>query len=202
MGFWTDANFEPKMAYRWGVELSLPAAPISGSDTAYNNLAEGIPGFFAKTVTKPAISYSVKEYSIINRKIKYPGNVSWEPITITYIDTIDGKVTKFINNYFNEFMSIYLENSKNLRGSANFGTDNKSGFDYMSTPNKDNISMLNVVITHYNADGEIGAPIIERWTLTNAFIRKYSSSQLDYGSDNLLEYTLEIEYDWAYLEQD
>lgn len=208
MTFWTNSNFEPKMAYRWGITLDIPS--VTGiTDQAYKNLAEGIPSFYAKSVTKPAITYNTKEYSIINRKLKYPGNISWEPITITFIDTVDGKLIKFINNYFNGFSDIYTE--KVWFGGVDIGTTNKSGFDYISTSNKTTLNELRITIMQYTADGEERPPtgsdgiskgFVEKWMLTNAFVRKFSSSPLDYSNDNLSEYTLEIDYDWAYLEQD
>jgi hypothetical protein len=42
----------------------------------------------------------------------------------------------------------------------------------------------------------------EAWTLNNAFISEVKYGSLDYGSEDLTEYTLTIKYDWATYNED
>jgi len=43
---------------------------------------------------------------------------------------------------------------------------------------------------------------IEKWSLHNPIITSLSWGDLDYGDDNLVEYTLEVSYDWAEFSKD
>ena len=46
-------------------------------------------------------------------------------------------------------------------------------------------------------DGGPNATVIEEWTIVNPIITNISWGDLDYGSDDLVECTLDIKYDWA-----
>jgi len=46
------------------------------------------------------------------------------------------------------------------------------------------------------------AKVIEEWEIINPIITNISWGDLDYGSDELVECTLDIKYDWAELNQD
>ena len=39
-----------------------------------------------KSVGKPKVSFETKEFRLINHKFNYPGNATWEPITIKFVD--------------------------------------------------------------------------------------------------------------------
>ncbi len=46
-------------------------------------------GFFlpnVKSITKPKIDFEVKDYQLLNHKFHYPGNGTWQPITIKFVD--------------------------------------------------------------------------------------------------------------------
>ena len=53
-----------------------------------------------------------------------------------------------------------------------------------------------VTIVQYNALGEA----IETWTLWNAFVTEAKFGDLEYGSDDLLQLDLTLQYDWARIE--
>lgn len=207
MAFWTDSSFEPKMNYRWRVELSVPSIDqgLTSLPESVKHLKEGIPSFFAKSVAKPSFSISTKEYKLINRTQIFPGNIVWDPISIVLIDTTDSIVTKFVNDYFNE----PLDNDNGGGSGTDIGTTNKTGFDDISTTNKTSLNRLKIKIYHLDSEGrgndtdaEGKYSRIEIWELTNPIIKKFSSSQLSYENGGLSEYTLEIMYDWAFLEKD
>jgi len=41
---------------------------------------------------------------------------------------------------------------------------------------------------------------LETWTLNNAWIKELTFGDLDYGSDDILEMTMKLRYDWASFE--
>ena len=66
-----------------------------------------------------------------------------------------------------------------LTGKADFGGANKEE--------------QNVMIFQLTPDGDIN----EVWTLVNPIIKSVKFGDLAYDSDEPVEYTLEVEYDWA-----
>ena len=46
-----------------------------------------------------------------------------------------------------------------------------------------------------------GSTAVERWELKNAFLSKVTYGDLDYGSEDLSQITIEITYDWAELRE-
>ena len=162
MTFWNVAgkdSIEPKRNYRFRL-----------------NDSEGTYWWWAKTTDKPSFDVSSNEYQLINHKFKYPGIVTWKPISITVVDVED-----IINLLYTEL--------------ENFGYLNPSG-QVMKGLTKNHEGMLKSVVIQQLDD--LGNQL-ETWTLYGAFIASLSMSKLDYSSDDLSEITIEIAYDYAEL---
>jgi hypothetical protein len=159
MSFWTENSLEPKRNYRFKLK--------DGNETAW---------WWAKSVDKPSFDVSSNEYQLINHKFKYPGIVTWKPISITVVDVGDT-----INN-------LYLELTKMGYSTPNSSTAMKG----MSKDN--NTSLRRMRIEQLNG---LNGEIIEEWLIHGAFITSLSMSKLDYSSDDLSEITIEISYDFA-----
>ena len=73
-----------------------------------------------------------------------------------------------------------------------------NGFHRLSISKKKfvNGNLGTIQVQALNADGVIA----ETWTLNNAWISKVSHDDLDYASEDLLNISLTIVYDWADLE--
>ena len=82
-----------------------------------------------------------------------------------------------------------------------------------SAPNANNrtirIQQIDFGITGLNNDVSSAtqnfipdAATIEQWELINPIITNISWGDLDYSSDNFVEYTLDIKYDWAEFKND
>ena len=69
MSFWTDSKIQIKQKSRFVV--------IVGGDFNLPNV---------KSVSKPSLSISNKEFKLLNHTFKYPSTVKWNSITITFID--------------------------------------------------------------------------------------------------------------------
>ncbi len=74
MAFWTQSSVNPKLKSRFIVKI--------GEMQLLN----------VKSVTKPTFTIDTKTYTLINHKFKYPGLPNWEPITITFVDSVMGGV--------------------------------------------------------------------------------------------------------------
>lgn len=158
----------------------------------------------AKSVSKPKVSIEAKEYRMINHFYSYPGIAKWDPITITLVD---------IGNFDQIFED--LDDASGLTSTAaalwemllasgystpsgDTGTSQRA--KSISSPEKastiDNSFGKTLEIHQINSNGNT----IEEWILYNPIITKISWGDLDYGDDNLVEYSLDVKYDWAVFE--
>lgn len=168
MSFWTNAGFEPKQDFKWQITIRTASGDL--------------PFFYAKSVKKPSFSVNMKTYKLVNREIKQPQNLTWEPIDIVLVDSIDSRVTNTIKSYLQQL-----------------------DYTNISTPSLTNTTTTKLGSTSFLTEVTIqqieskGTPV-ETWTLFNPQISKFGTSELSYDSDSISTYTLTIEYDWATLE--
>ena len=88
MPFWSE-NFgensslnDPKRNFRFSVEFQGIQAAQGGAKLWY-----------AKSATKPSFSINAAEHKYLNHTFYYPGNVTWETITVTMVDPVDPDLT-------------------------------------------------------------------------------------------------------------
>jgi len=69
MSWWTNPNLQPKTKSKFVV--------VFGGTFYLPNV---------KSLNKPKIDFDTKEYRLLNHKFNYPGNGTWQPITIKFVD--------------------------------------------------------------------------------------------------------------------
>ena len=69
MSWWTNPNLQPKTKSKFVV--------VFGGSFYLPNV---------KSLNKPKIDFDTKEYRLLNHKFNYPGNGTWQPITIKFVD--------------------------------------------------------------------------------------------------------------------
>jgi hypothetical protein len=171
--FWNDVRTEPKRRFRFELKFSS------------RTLGQGaIPVWTIKTASKPKANVSTIEHQYIDHTFKYPGRVTWDPISITLVDPVDPDLSY-------AFLDVL----------------GASGYKFPTTASKSKLSLSkkafaeqigSVFIDQIDENGEI----IERWELINPFITSVDfGGSLDYSSDDMNEVTVEVTYDWARLTQ-
>ncbi len=209
MSFWTSPNLHPKTKSRFIVSF--------GTGFFLPNV---------KSVTKPSVEVATKEYRLMNHYFNYPGLVRWQPIKITFVD-MNGAGGQFDTSQMLYEMlnnSGYAPPTKdehpigkvsdtntpittpekastiaNSFGDGLWSTTNRNPMQ----PNSDNRTIRIQQIDFGPAIGvemepsKIQAKVIEEWEIINPIITNISWGDLDYGSDDLVECTLDIKYDWA-----
>ena len=161
MTFWTEASLEPKRNFRFKL--------LDGDQSTW---------WWAKSVDKPSFDVSNNEYQLINHKFKYPGIVTWKPISLTVADIGD-----VINLLVDELRELGYMDPNSKTPMVGIAKENKGFIEGLS-------------IQQLNADGEP----IETWTIQGAFMTSLSFSKLDYGNDDITEITIEVAYDYATFE--
>ena len=177
MPFWSE-NFgensglnDPKRNFRFTVEFQGIASAQGGAKLWY-----------AKSATKPSFAINAAEHKYLNHTFYYPGNVTWNDITVTMVDPTDPDMAATL--------SAIIEGSgyKPPTDSEDRASISKA---------KSASSLGTVIITQLDSEGNP----LETWTLWNSFLTevKYGDS-LEYGNDDLTELSVTIKYDWARLE--
>ena len=69
MSWWTNPNLQPKTKSKFVV--------VFGGSFYLPNV---------KSLNKPKVEFDTKEYRLLNHKFNYPGNATWQPITIKFVD--------------------------------------------------------------------------------------------------------------------
>ena len=186
MAFWTDAKLEPKRQNRWVVQF----------DGIYNGNM-----FFATKVGRPSIEVSNKEHKYLNHTFNYPGRATWKPITLTMVDTAGGGPDRGINT-MESLLKILRDSGYVVPGNeAKLNTIAKNkAIDSLSSgggtrggTGAAGARANGVVLTMVDADGNT----VEKWTLKNAFITKFTPSELSYEDDGIATVDIEITYDYC-----
>ena len=169
MAFWTDSTAQdPKRQYRFLVTIS----GIENGATWY-----------AKKVNKPAFTISSAQHQYLNHTYYYPGRIEWQPVTVTLVDPVSPDALA-------ETLSVVAASGYRVPGAG------------IRVPQVDTTTISKASAVDALGGVEIAqidnlGNRIETWNLNGAFITDVSYSELDYGSDDLVEIMLKFQYDWA-----
>jgi len=177
MPFWSE-NFgdgtglnDPKRNFRFTVEFQGIQASQGSAKLWY-----------AKSVTKPSFAINAAEHKYLNHTFYYPGNVTWNDITVTMVDPTDPDMAATL--------SAIVE--------ASGYSPPTDAEDRSSISKAKSASALGIVlITQLDSNGDP----LETWTSWNSFLTEVKDGDsLEYGNDDLTELSVTIKYDWARLE--
>jgi len=175
MTFWQDPNLEPKRSFKF--ILSIPG----GSKT------QGISEFLVKKCKKPEWEIGSIEHKFLNHSFWYPGKIKWNPLDVTIVDTVDPTA-----NAAQQVMHILEESGYELPTTPTI----TQGWGTVSKKKAVNDALGQVKIKTIDSDGAI----VEEWVLNNAWITKVAMGELTYDDEALLEVTLSIQYDNAFID--
>jgi hypothetical protein len=186
MPFFSDTNvggFQPKRVFRFLVSFS----ELSGLT------------FMAKTAKKPAYDMAVKEHNVLNHVFKFPGVVKWSDVSVTFIDAVEPNVgSKFYNALRNAGYVQPISEDALLTGVTKVSTTATIGEVKIKQLDGGGI-ILPGGVDPGEAMGAVDATnVLEEWTLKNAFLKSVKFGEtLDYGSEELVNISVDITYDWA-----
>ncbi len=174
--FWSEASLEPKRKFRWLVY-------------AFNS---EMPTYIAKSVTKPSFNVGKTEHQFLQHTFKYPGRITWQPITLTIVDPVTPDATQSL---YNAIRSSGYELPPDV---ANFGAGQRT----ISKESMVNALGPTLKIEQIGIEGSQEENVIEQWIIRNPIMTSVTFDTLDYTSDELLNVTIAIDYDWAELNSD
>lgn len=168
MTFWTNNTVEPKRQFRFLLDLS----PLDAIDTLHS--------FYVRTAKLPQFQMDgVTEVKYVQHTFKYPGRITWQPIDVTIIDPGTPDAAAVMMNIINN--SGYLS------------PKDPAAAEKSISKAKSNSAMGGIFLRQIDADGNQ----IAEWKLHNSFLTNVDFGTQGYDSDDLVEYTLTIDYDFA-----
>lgn len=173
MSFWNQASIEPKRQFRWLLYIA------------------GMPQFIVKNVKKPSFSVSATPHDFINYKFHFPGRVEWQDIQVTIVDPVQPDSTASLVNILSA--AGYVLPDEYTSQAAEPRTISKKSF----------IDALGGQIQLVQFGANTGAQqenVLEKWSINNPFLTNVDFGNLDYSSDDLVNISMTIKYDWANLE--
>ena len=180
MAFWRDATKnDPKRQHRWLFQLG-------SSDGRVNDFTSEI-SYICKKVTRPSIEVNSAEHKFLNHTFYYPGNVTYEACSVTLVDPTTPDSAANLHKLLQLGGYVLPGNIQNNVGDghAQAGTTSK----------KKSIAAINdtAIIRMIDADGKDQEVIF----LKNVWIQKVDfGGDLAYDSDDLMEITMDLRYDW------
>jgi len=170
MAFWSDPNLDPKRQFKFKVSFSR----LGLNST-----------FLAQSATRPQFTIGDgTKVDFLDKSFHFPGKVTWDPVTITFVDAVSANVSKDSYRYLQEAGWVNPAAVGGVPATANFATIGKLGA--VGTSGR-------VLIEVLRSTGEVE----DRWTLNNAWITKVALNELNYTAEGILTAAYTFRYDWA-----
>jgi hypothetical protein len=176
MSFWSDVNFEPKRQFRFKVLFT----PVKGEELS----------FLAKAVDRPSYTVGSTSHAFFNHTFHFPGRVTWNTISLTLVDAVSPDASRTLMDYLADIGYADPSSTASEPNSQDGQTITRQ------TATK---SLGTIKIVEYGTDERSGSKAIAHgtWELKNAFITDAAFGSLSYDSEELVDITLTLQYDWA-----
>lgn len=160
----TNAMVMPKLQYRFRVNLyDFGRNNGSTTDVTQNVIS----------VTRPSLTHDEVTLDAYNSRAYLAGKHTWEPITLTLRDDINGAVTKHVAS------QLQKQLNQGLQSAPTAGRDYKFG----------------MVIEQL--DGSQPGLVLESWSLNGCFIQNANYGENNYATSDVMQITLQIRFDAA-----
>ena len=174
MSFWNQATVEPKRKFRWLLYFS------------------GMPQFIVKNVKKPSFAIATSPHQFLNYEFYYPGRVTWNDVTITVVDPVTPDSTKSLYKILQQAGYVIPTDYTN----NDAATISKAK---MVTALGDEIKLSQIGPGGSVGDLELpgAANPLETWIIKNPILTSVDFDTVDYSSDEMLNISMTIKYDFA-----
>ena len=191
MAFWNEAQLEPKRKFKFLMQI--------------DGAGGGLPEYIVKKATKPSFSITEAKHQFLGHSFYFPGKLEWKEVDITVVDaggfdevdkdagagtdnastTVQNDSTKSIMQLLNDFG---YQHPVATATAVTLGGNPKTFSKYGGTA-----SLGNVTFKALDSNGVV----VEQWSLKNAWIKEVNFGDGDYSSDDVVDITLKLRYDWA-----
>jgi hypothetical protein len=128
------------------------------------------------TAGRPQVQFDNQVIHVYNSQIKYAGKHTWQPLSITLRDDVQGNVTKLVGEQLQKQFDFFEQASA------------ASGADYKFVTR---IEMLD------GGNGSFEPQVLETWELYGCYVQSVNYNELAYAESTPMEIALTLEYDNA-----
>lgn len=160
----TNSMVMPKLQYRFRV-VAYSFGRDNGTTVA---LTQNVI-----SVTRPSLTHDEITLDAYNSRAYLAGKHTWEPITLTLRDDINGTVTKHVAS------QLQKQLNHGLQSAPAAGRDYKFG------------------LVVEQLDGSQPGVVLESWSLNGCFIQNANYGENNYATSDVMTITLQIRYDAA-----
>lgn len=184
---------EPKRANRWILKFeSIPypeASAVSNFSNGATDTAESL-AIDLVSAGRPQLSVNANaDIARLNEKWKFAQNPTWEPISITFYDFDSGQ-SSAAQIVWRWMQTIYDVLNGTMGYAATYKVDAS-------------LILLGPGQTSATGTGGKAASteieIIEAWDLFGCFPNQMTTGELNYGNTDVLQVTIDLQYDYANL---
>ena len=171
--FWNTTSLDPKRQFKFKVSFGSIAAGIDTSQF-----------YLAQAADRPTWTVSDgTKVDFLDKSFHFPGKVTWNNISITFIDGADQVDNMALKAYNYLGGSGWVRPDLVAGTAANFATISKAN---AAGGNSVRIEALNSA-----------GLVTETYILNNAFITKVDLDGFDYKNEGILTAKFNFRYDWA-----
>ena len=146
----------------------------------------GIDSWIIKSTDKPSFDIGESSHSFLNYDFKFPGRVKWNDISVTLVDPVYPDATATLNKILYGMGYVFPDDPQ------------QQGQQAMTISKRKAVNAISpVLIKQLDADGTDG--FLEVWKLENCWIKNVKFGKLEYKSDEVVEISMTLVYDWAVL---
>ena len=173
--FWNSSLLEPKRQHRWVVTFG-------------DLLSQNVPSYVARKCDKPSFEINETQHKYFGHTFKYPGQVTWQDVSITIVDPVSPNATDGLWN--------------SLRNAGYRPPSSRASNDGLWTVTKAaavNAIGPTIFLQQLGAVPGDGAPteVLETWKLVNPWLKDVKFGELSYDDDGIVEISMTIAYDYA-----
>lgn len=168
--FWADHNAVPNQKFRWLLHLG--------------NMTDHVPVWVVQTTDKPKYTGAEVEVPFLNHTFKFPGRAKWEDIKVTIVSQLNPDVSRGLLDAIHGGGYVYPSTLEVAQS--------------MSISKARAVNALGRVMLEQLAPMGMGQDgPVETWTLKNAWIKDVDFGALDYKSEDVVEISMTLVFDWA-----
>ena len=161
----------PKLQYRFRVTFSKLGSATGEGSTKKAELTQNVI-----SVSRPNMSHEEIVVDSYNSKTYLAGKHTWEPVTLVFRDDMNSHVIKAIGEQLNKQVD-HGDQSSSVAGEGYKFEVNIETLDGSNTPSNTNI--------------------FDTWKLKGCFIQNVQYGELNYGTSEMVQVTLQLRYDTA-----
>ena len=164
----SNAMVMPKLQYRFRVNLLNFGSAAASTEITQNVIS----------VTRPSVTHDEVTLDAYNSRAYLAGKHTWEPVTLTLRDDINGTVTKSIAGQLQKQLNQGLQSAPASGAGYKFG------------------------MTIEQLDGSQPGLVVESWSLNGCFIQNANYGENNYATSDVMQITLQIRFDAADIHSD